>query len=299
MNALYYTRSPKGKLSMKAVRLLERLPFANEFIKVEIDKLSNDKEAIRNMMTLLNIKTIPTLYVDGRKYDGEYVFLWLQNQFAELQGGGQQPPYGYQQQYGDYQQDPYGQQQQPWMGQQPGFQSQFQNPVGGQQMYQPSGGFQSPGRAPDQTMMMDPVSGFGGSPGVGGIGSRHPMQGQYTGGQGMPPMMPQMPDGREPFQGNPNISAGQSGMGGASFDSQFSSPFEVNSITGQVGLRPIETKHQDNSAAMDAALQQYANYRDASVVVPSRPMGVPPPPMQQQQQYGMQGGFGQQMPMMR
>lgn len=249
------------------------------------------------MLFLLNITHVPTIYVQGTKLEGAEAIDWVQNQREELEAemygnrqqqfqqpsqeawagaftenqypppsvaGGQWPSMQQTNQQG------YGQQGYPQQGYQQGYPPQ----QGYQQQQQFGGGLQSTGRQMDVGSRYPGLNGngFPGGPGIGGIGARRPpMQGQPT-GNGRMPLMPSEPyDARPPFTGDPSISAGNGGLGGATFDSQFSDPYAPTCPQVPMSLVAVETRG-NNAPNLDMAVQQYEQYRDASVYVPPRPM---------------------------
>lgn len=239
-NSVFYSLNKRDPHSRRLVKAIKQMPFGDQFTYVCIDPDPVTKQVNNDLLFILNITKVPTVYVHGTRLEGSEAVEWLQAEMEDLYGEQEYPP--------QYRPSPAQQRQQP---------SQ-------------SGPFQSAGRRVEPDMQM-PSAGFIGGPGVGGIGPRRPAM--HPGGQGAMPMMPTMPgDARPPFDGNPNVSGGNgSGLGGASFDSSFADPFSPTAITGQTSVTPIETKTSDHAPRMDMALARYEQERDAAVYVPPRP----------------------------
>jgi hypothetical protein len=109
---VFYSKNRIDKFSPKLLEIMKTMPFAKEFAYYCIDNTPNNPNAKKDVMTLFEIKEVPTMYVDGKKYVGPEAFEWLQDISMQLQNPQQQ-----QQQH--QQQQMYQQQQQQQQQQQP------------------------------------------------------------------------------------------------------------------------------------------------------------------------------------
>lgn len=129
-NVVFYSNSRKDLNSPKVVQFIKNMPFGKDFLYFCVDPDQNNKNKNDQLFGLLEITSIPTVYVQGKKIEGENIFQWLQMQYEQLQGG-QRPP----QQGGMYQQ-PMSRQVPP------------RNPMQSQQQIMGGQGQQNGGRQP-------------------------------------------------------------------------------------------------------------------------------------------------------
>ncbi len=308
-NVVFYSKTKKDTNSPKLIKLIDMLPFKNEFFYYCVDPDPKTKERNKELLYILDVEKVPTLFIQGEKLVGEDAFKWVQGYLMGDSGVGSG---------GGGMIDPYSQMASGG-GMQPGYDMQMGGVGMGGGGYPPQydqrlQGFQNPG--------MD-MQGMGGGMG-GGMGM------QVSAMPDMPPMgmqgatrMPMPPGiGSGPFQSSgPQMqgvgTAGSGEMGGFAGGSGgggegFANPFIPTDLSGtgapnmsvQQLLTPVQTKNQDNSNRMDEALKHYAAQRDAMCPAPTQSVqglpGMQGMGMQQMMQ-GMQAPmqYQPQMPMMR
>lgn len=274
-NVVFYSKYKQDTNSPQLLAMMKNTPFAREFVYFCIDPDPVTKKRNKDLLTILEVTEVPTMYVDGQMYVGDDAIRWLQIQLQQLQGAyrEQQDPYA-----GQYrqQQDPYAGQYQP---QQQPMQSQY------------------PGGQMPQNMM----------PGMGGA----PQMGGFPGGGRLPPGIGSNMDAgpQLPGVGFAGSGEGPGGlMGGSGGDSGFAPLSMPPSLTpglnsGQMSpqqlLTPIQTKGNENGGGMDRALEQFAASRDAeqNSMMPQQPPGGmqgfrPPAGLQAGGVSGFGGGGG-------
>lgn len=240
-NVVFYSRYKKDKNSPELLKKMKVMPFAAHFFYFCIDPDPITKKRNDDLLTILEVTDVPTMYVDGEKFVGEDAFEWLAVQEYRLFGAGKQP-----------------QQTQP---QQPEYDTEQYSPHGGGGG---RGGFQSetcPPRGGQQPVMggrMQPhVGGFAGM----SMGQRAPQGGGGGGGAGP---IGGMPPGH---MGDDNGSGLAGGSGDS--DSSFANPFAPSDITGINNmtpdeiLTPIKTKDEGGNGRMDEALKRFSMERSA------------------------------------
>jgi hypothetical protein len=113
-DTVFYSKKNKDIYSPQLMKLMQQMPFAKNFSYFRVDDPSRDKKTTEDTLFLFNITSIPTIYVSGKKLEGETAYYWLVNQSQRLNGQGQ----GQQGQQGQQGNRQY-QQQQPMSQQQP------------------------------------------------------------------------------------------------------------------------------------------------------------------------------------
>lgn len=261
-NTVFYSRSKKDVNSPRFLKIMEKMPFHGEFIYYCVDPDPVTKKRNEDLLTVLGITDVPTMYVDGQKFVGKDAFSWLQMQIHQMQGGVA----------GNYPGAATGGWDEPYPSQATGYMDRMIDPqqlLAQQQMQQ----MQMQQSQPQMPM----IPGVGQMPQIPGLGGRM-----------MPPgrEMAQGPSGPM-LQGNGAAGSGESaGMGGlnaASLDSTFADPFAPTDITGinscglsaEQILTPIQTKSQDGGSRQDEELKKYAMMRDSMVPQQSVPSNIP------------------------
>ena len=289
-NSVFFSRAKKDAHSPRLLALLRNTPLKHEFCYYCVDPDPTTKKRNDDLLSLLDITKVPTMYVNGEKYVGEDAFLWVQAKMRQLQGagGGERYVEDFAPGVGKSYDEPmytgtgggYGESTSycpPQQQQQPGFQS------GGMQgrppMVPPQGMLPGVGHAPQ-------MGGFAGM-GLGGNGMRPP-----------PPPGPMGPNGGgSALQGigTAGSDGGGGGLMAGGADSSFADPFSPTDITGinSMGLSgddlmrlltPKQTKNDDGTAKSDDMLKRYMMERDADVPQAQSPNGG-------MQGGGMQGGM--------
>jgi len=260
-NTIFYSKSKKDENSPRFLKIMEKMPFAGDFIYYCVDPDPVTKKRNDDLLTVLGITDVPTMYYDSQKFVGKDAFDFLRVLVHQMQQDGyESPPY-------------------PPHQQQPMFENPQQQPMMPPQM-------QGPPMMPGMGQMPQ-IGGFSGM-GMGGGGRMPPGAGSVV------PPGPQL-------EGNGSAGSGVSGglQGGTgNGDLSFADPFAVTDITGinSMGnfspeqlLTPVQTKNQDGSSRMDDMLKEYSNQRDS--MIPSQATGNMP---------GMNVSMQQmQMPQMR
>lgn len=284
-NVVFYSKYKKDVNSPKLLSLIEQTPFKKDFIYCCIDPDPETKKRNEDLLFILDIKMVPTMYVNGEKYEGDQAMQWLQ---MAVGGGGQgteifQSGGGYEQSYPD---QVYASQMQ--MQQQP-------------QQYMPSMPQQPPLQSGGFTQMMPPQMPPQ-MPGGMGMGGPSLQSGGFGGGN-MPP----------PQNGMSMPPQGTGGMmlQGGGGDSSYANPYMPNDVSGinnggyvnpAALLTPMQTKNQDNGASMDQDIARMAAMRESQVPTPQTPSMMQQAGQQfmgggQQQQPQMGGGFNGNMQM--
>jgi len=117
-NVVFFSRYKKDTYSPKLLAFMKRMPFRREFAYYCIDPHPVTRKRNDELLELLEVTEVPTLYVDGTKFVGQEAFEWLREQAALLQGSTsarqqQSDPYDdYQYQY-QHQPQPGGEDQMP------------------------------------------------------------------------------------------------------------------------------------------------------------------------------------------
>lgn len=225
LNIVFFSRFKRDAYSPRLLAFMNNMPFRKEFKYCCVDPDPITKKRNEELLELLEVTEVPTLYVAGNKFVGEEAFAWLHEQADQLQGGGGQYPQT------DYPQtQPYqpgvGGNGYPPMQQRPGIEN-----------------FQPQMQPPTQTRL----PGMGAAvPAVGGFA------GMATGGR-MPNGIGMVPQ-QDELDVNPLAGGG---------DSPYANPFASETMSGnrinaQQFLTPENTKSQDTdrSARMDAELKR-------------------------------------------
>ena len=90
-NVVFYSKCPKDKLSEKLLSIMTRMPFAREFLYCQVDK-DRKYELNKDLFYIMEVDKVPTMFVDGKKLDGEQAFAWLEYQYTMVHGQQQQQP---------------------------------------------------------------------------------------------------------------------------------------------------------------------------------------------------------------
>jgi hypothetical protein len=153
---VFYSKNRIDKFSPKLLEIMKTMPFAKEFAYYCIDNTPNNPTAKKDVMALFEIKEVPTMYVDGKKYVGPEAFEWLEDISIQLQNPQQHQQQMYQQQQQQQQPPPMYQQQQQQQ-QQP---MQRRGPMNNNDFQQQQQ--QQPQQQPQQQSQQDGLQGFGG-----------------------------------------------------------------------------------------------------------------------------------------
>jgi hypothetical protein len=250
-NAVFFSRAKKDVHSPRLLALLGNTPLRHEFCYYCVDPNPVTKKRNEDLLSLLDVTKVPTMYVNGEKYVGEEAFVWLQGKMRQLQGAGYREEFS----GGAF---PPGRDEPMYIGTEGGYsESGFQGGGGG--------GFQAGGFQGGRPQMVPPpgmLPGVGHVPQVGGFGSNV------------------NPAGQSPMPGN-----GQdTGLQGNAMDCSFAEPFAPTDITGinstaldrnQLSrlLTPVNTKNEDGTARSDALLEKYIMMREQQVPTPQTPGG--------------------------
>jgi len=293
-NIIFYSKSKVDQHSPRLFEIMKRMPMQvqSEFIYYCIDPDPVSKKRNDDVLQLLGVSEVPTMYLQGEKYVGKDAFDCLLMLFNQMQAGAGGGAPGVQP--GGMYDEPYPPQYRPQGG---GGMMEMPYPGGGMGMPPGMAGMQ-PGMPPQMGGRMPP--GMGGMPP--GMGGMQPGMGGMGGG-----MSPMIPGNQEAGSGGPR--GGLYGGSGGGADSAYADPFAPTDITGinQCGLTPeqiltpIQTKNQDTSARSDEMLKKYAMERDAMFPQSQAPQTIPGmnmsmaqmalPPMQMQQMQQMRRWF--------
>lgn len=258
-NIVFYSKSKGDPHSPRLFEILKAMPktFQSEFVYYCIDPDPLTKKRNDDVLHLMGVTEVPTMYVNGEKYVGPDAFEWLLMQYNQLQmaaGGGVAPG---------------------------GMGGMYDEP------YPPQYGHHQPTMAEMMQMQQKMPGGMGMSlPGV----PQMPQMGGFAGvGGRMPPGMgmgmvapgPMLPGEAGAGSGGPR--GGLYGGSGGGGDSAFADPFAPTDITGinscglstQQMLTPIQTKSQDTTSRTDYLLEQYAKERDAMLPQMPPPQTIP------------------------
>jgi hypothetical protein len=93
-NIVFYSKYKKDVNSPKLLAFINATPFAKEFCFVCIDPDPVTKKRNDDLLFLLEVSEVPTLFVNGEKYVGEDAFEWVEHQYLALRnmGRNQAPP---------------------------------------------------------------------------------------------------------------------------------------------------------------------------------------------------------------
>ncbi len=229
LNIVFFSRYKRDAYSPRLLAYMNSMPFRKEFKYYCIDPDPTTRKRNDELLELLEVTEVPTLYVSGNKFVGEEAFLWLQEQADQLQGGGPPPQYNdYPQQGGaDYRYHQGGD-----MGM-----------MRGQEQFQPQMGPQMASRLPGVGGGLPSVGGFAGM----ATGGRMPN------GMGMIPSQEQL----EPLSG---------GAGDSPFANPFAADaLSTGRINAERFLTPENTKgvDGDRSSRMDEELKRLSMEREA------------------------------------
>ena len=228
LNIVFFSRYKRDAYSPRLLAYMNSMPFRKEFKYYCIDPDPTTRKRNEELLELLEITEVPTLYVSGNKFVGNDAFLWLQEQAEQLQGGGAPQYNDYPPQGGDYRQGG-----DVGMGMMRG-PEQFQSQMGP--------GPQMPTRLPGVG---------GGLPGVGGFAGMA-TGGRMPNGMGMIPQQEQL----EPAGGG----------GDSPYANPFAADaLSTGRISAERFLTPENTKgvDGDRSSRMDEELKRLSMERDA------------------------------------
>lgn len=93
LNVVFFSRYKRDAYSPRLLAYMNSMPFRKEFKYYCIDPDPTTRKRNDELLELLEVTEVPTLYVGGNKFVGEEAFLWLQEQAEQIQGA---------QQYNDY-----------------------------------------------------------------------------------------------------------------------------------------------------------------------------------------------------
>ena len=259
-NTVFYSKSKKDENSPRFLSIMGKMPFAKDFIYFCVDPDPVSKKRNEDLLTVLGITDVPTMYVDGQKYVGEDAFQYLRMAVHQMQGGsgaggGSNYPGG---NAGAFD-EPYPQ----------------MSPGGMQDMYHMQ---QQP--QPQPGLSMPQMPGMGQMPQMPGFAA--------MGNRMQPPQMGMQMQGGPQLQGIDTAGSGgpRGGLNGGSGgggDNAYADPFAPTDITGinscnlspEQILTPIQTKNSDGSSRMDDMLKEYAMQRD-SMMPGGPPSGTMP-----------------------
>ena len=248
--------------SPRFLKIMEKMPFHSEFIYYCVDPDPVTKKRNEDLLTVLGITDVPTMYIDGQKFVGKDAFNWLQMQIHQMQAGVS----------GNYPGSATNGYDEPYPSE----------PVGG--------GYMDPQLLAQQQMQhmqqmppqMAPQMVPGQMPMIPGVGQMPQIPG--LGGRMMQPGPPMTGGGGDMMQGNGSAGSGDpmGGLNGGSLDSTFADPFAPSDITGinssglsaEQLLTPQQTKNGDGTNRQDEELKKYAMMRDS--MVPQQQQGTMP-----------------------
>ncbi len=226
LNIIFFSRYKRDAYSPRLVAYLNSMPFCKEFKYYCIDPDPVTRKRNDELLELLDVTEVPTLYVQGNKFVGEEAFGWLHEQADQLQGGGGQYP-----QQGEY----------PQQGA-PDYRYQAGGGRGGQEQFQPQQGPQMASRLP----------GMGGLPSVGGFA------GMATGGR--------MPNGMGMIPQQDELEQLTGGGGDSPYANPFAADaLSSGRINAERFLTPENTKgvDGDRSSRMDEELKRLSMERES------------------------------------
>jgi len=283
-NTVFYSKAKIDENSPRVLQMMQNMPFANDFLYYCVDADPVTKKRNTDLLTVLGITDVPTMYIDGQKYVGEAALDWLRMQMYQLQmgngAGAQFDPHSDRQLYESFASQYPPQQQNPYtMGHNVPIASIAHPPqtIPGMGQMTQTGGF--PAMGMNGRMAPPQMGGLMGMNGMGGTGQPLPsgplLQGNGAAGSGGP-------------AGGLHGGASAGLLGN---DSSYADPFAptditgINSLTGMSAeqiLTPIQTKNQDNGARMDEMLKHYSMERE-SMIPQQQPPTIPGLNMSMQQ----------------
>src|SRR6476659_7166121 len=92
-NTVFYSKSKKDENSPRLLSIMQKMPFATEFIYYCVDPDPVTKKRNDDLLTVLGITDVPTMYYDGQKFVGKDAFDFLRGLAYQLQGGGEEEEY--------------------------------------------------------------------------------------------------------------------------------------------------------------------------------------------------------------
>ncbi len=93
LNIVFYSRYKRDAYSPRLLAFMNSMPFRKEFKYCCVDPDPVTKKRNDQLLELLEVTEVPTLYVAGNKFVGEEAFSWLHEQAEQIQGGGQYNDY--------------------------------------------------------------------------------------------------------------------------------------------------------------------------------------------------------------
>ena len=98
-NVVFFSRYKKDTYSPRLLAFMKNMPFRREFAYYCIDPHPVTRKRNDELLELLDVTEVPTLYVNGQKFVGEEAFSWLREQAELLQQREHEPQTDY---YDDY-----------------------------------------------------------------------------------------------------------------------------------------------------------------------------------------------------
>jgi hypothetical protein len=83
-NVIFFSRFRKDVNSPKLMALLKSTPFAKDFYNFCVDANPVTKKRNDDLLFILEVTEVPTMFVNGQKYVGEEAFQWLYTQMQQL-----------------------------------------------------------------------------------------------------------------------------------------------------------------------------------------------------------------------
>jgi hypothetical protein len=86
-NIVFYSRLKADQFSPRLLEIMKHMPksFQSEFVYYCVDPDPITKQRNNDILHLFSVTRVPTMYVDGTKYEGDDAFTWLMMNYNQMQ----------------------------------------------------------------------------------------------------------------------------------------------------------------------------------------------------------------------